>query len=168
MVCLLTFMSSIRNQQHFSSSLESSNSPANITPSASYVRSDNHYHHNRLRRQTSNVDVFPNECQAPTDAYIDAMLADSTSGHSINFATFLTMMANKLAAIDSEGELLKAFSNLNDDDELNSGIINATKLRQILATQGEQLTDEEGMDDSENFDYGEFVKTLKHGHMDRE
>ncbi|CAG8612402.1 9031_t:CDS:2 [Ambispora leptoticha] len=113
-------------------------------------------------------DMLASLGQAPTDAYIDTMLADSTSGNSINFATFLTMMANKLSATDSEEELLRAFSNLEEGGELNSGIINTTKLRDILATRGERLTDEEGIDDSENFDYREFVKTLKHGHMDGE
>lgn len=94
------------------------------------------------------------------------MLGDATT--PINFTVFLTLMADKLADIDSENVLLKAFSAFDDDRD---GKISADYLRECMMTMGDRFTNEEVdimfkgsvIDEDGNFNYRDFVRILKHG-----
>jgi Ca2+-binding EF-hand superfamily protein len=62
------------------------------------------------------------------------------NGH-VDFAEFLTMMANKFTGDDLEHEADEAFRNLFDRD--GDGFINPKELKHVMATLGEDLTDQE-------------------------
>jgi Ca2+-binding EF-hand superfamily protein len=62
------------------------------------------------------------------------------NGH-VDFAEFLTMMANKFTGDDLEHEADEAFRNLFDRD--GDGFINPKELKHVMATLGEELTDQE-------------------------
>ncbi|CEI92330.1 Putative Myosin regulatory light chain 2 [Rhizopus microsporus] len=104
--------------------------------------------------------------QPATEEEIKEMLGDATT--PINFTVFLTLMADKLADIDSENVLLKAFSAFDDDRD---GKISADYLRECMMTMGDRFTNEEVdimfkgsvIDEDGNFNYRDFVRILKHG-----
>ncbi|CEG78506.1 Putative Myosin regulatory light chain 2 [Rhizopus microsporus] len=104
--------------------------------------------------------------QPATEEEIKEMLGDATT--PINFTVFLTLMADKLADIDSENVLLKAFSAFDDDRD---GKISADYLRECMMTMGDRFTSEEVdimfkgsvIDEDGNFNYRDFVRILKHG-----
>merc|ERR1711868_308910 len=81
----------------------------------------------------------------PTDKYLEDMMKEAPG--PINFTMFLTMFSEKL---------------------------NEEYLRELLTTMGDRFNDEQvddmfreaPIDSAGDFDYGEFVKILKHGKKD--
>ena len=76
--------------------------------------------------------------QNPTDAYIDAMLAEAPG--SINFTMFLTLMGEKCSGTDPAGEITAAFEAFDED---GTGVVNADELREWMTTMGDRFTDDE-------------------------
>ncbi|CAG8550461.1 4728_t:CDS:2 [Paraglomus occultum] len=105
----------------------------------------------------------------PTDQYLDDMINEAPG--NINFATFLTLMAGKLCATDTEEELIKAFEMI---DEERKGVIPVDRFRYLMTRMGDRFTDKEfdamtaGVIDSRNnFNYRDFVRALRHGNLDK-
>lgn len=112
-------------------------------------------------------DMLASLGQSPTDEYIEDMISEAPG--SINFTMFLTLMGEKLSGTDPEHEILQAFEAF---DEKKCGFINADDLREFMTSMGDRFTDEEvdimfkgaPVDHiSNNFNYREFVRVLKHG-----
>jgi myosin regulatory light chain 12 len=106
----------------------------------------------------------------PTAKYLDDMMKEAPG--PINFTMFLTMFGEKLNGTDPEEVIKNAFGCF---DENNSGRINEDYLRELLTTMGDRFTDDQvdemfreaPIDQKTNdFNYVEFVKILKHGKVD--
>merc|ERR1740117_1218797 len=80
--------------------------------------------------------------QNPTEAELGDMIneVDADGNGQIDFPEFLTMMAKKMKATDSEEEIKEAFKVFDKD---GNGFISAAELRHIMTNLGEKLTDEE-------------------------
>lgn len=66
---------------------------------------------------------------------------DEDGNGTVDFSEFLTMMANKFSIADLESEIGDAFTNLFDRD--GDGFLSASELKHVMATLGEELTDQE-------------------------
>jgi len=105
----------------------------------------------------------------PTDRYLEDMMKEAPG--PINFTMFLTMFGEKLNGTDPEDVIRNAFACFDDN---NSGKLNEEYLRELLTTMGDRFNDEQvddmfreaPIDSAGDFDYGEFVKILKHGKKD--
>uniref|UniRef100_A0A2K6QHQ0 EF-hand domain-containing protein n=1 Tax=Rhinopithecus roxellana TaxID=61622 RepID=A0A2K6QHQ0_RHIRO len=92
--------------------------------------------------------------QNPTEAELQDMIID--------FCEFLTMMARKIKATDSEEEIREAFS------KDGNGSVSAAELRHVMTNLGEKLTDEEvdetireaDTDGDGQVNYEEFVQMM--------
>ncbi|KAF9649947.1 putative calmodulin [Thelephora ganbajun] len=103
----------------------------------------------------------------PTEAEIRKMIneIDSDGDGTIDFREFLTMMAMKMNDADSGEEIKEAFKVFDRD---GSGYISAAELKQVLASLGERLTDDEidmmigevDVDRDGQIDYEEFVNMM--------
>ncbi|KAH6558449.1 hypothetical protein KP509_1Z063000 [Ceratopteris richardii] len=80
--------------------------------------------------------------QNPTEAELQDMTreADPSGKGTIDFNTFLPLMARKMKDTDSEEELKEAFKVF---DKERNGFISAAELRHVMTNLGEKLTDEE-------------------------
>ncbi|XP_052766940.1 neo-calmodulin-like [Mya arenaria] len=106
--------------------------------------------------------------QKPTDNDLKDMIneVDIDGNGTIDFAEFLTMMANKMKDGDQEEELREAFRVFDKD---GNGQISAAELRHVMANLGEKLTDEEvdemikeaDMDGDGQVNYEEFVYMMQ-------
>lgn len=114
-------------------------------------------------------DMLASLGQEPTDAYLDAMVKEASG--PINFTMFLTLFGEKLNGTDPEDVIQNAFMCF---DEESSGKVHEDKLRELLTTMGDRLTDEEvdemfrgaPIDSEGMFDYVSFVRLIKHGSKD--
>ena len=103
----------------------------------------------------------------PTDAELRDMINDvDTDGNgTIDLAEFIAMMARKLKEDDAEKEFMEAFHVFDKDGD---GLISAKELRLVLASLGEEPTEEEAEEmirdadaNGDGFvDYEEFVKMM--------
>eukprot|EP00048_Salpingoeca_helianthica_P014425 m.221636 g.221636 ORF g.221636 m.221636 type:complete len:183 (-) comp15853_c0_seq1:297-845(-) len=104
-----------------------------------------------------------------SDEFIEEMIAEAPG--SINFTMFLTMFGEKLTGSDPEDVIKNAFMCFDPD---STGKIDEEQLRDVLLNMGERFTEEEvadffkyaPFDAAGQFDYGEFVRLLKHGSKD--
>ncbi|KAH8025818.1 hypothetical protein HPB51_012140 [Rhipicephalus microplus] len=105
--------------------------------------------------------------QNTTEVELKDMIADvETDGHgTIDFPEFLAMMTKKTRPADTEEEIREAFKVFDSD---GNGFITADKLRHVMTTLGEKLTDEEvdamireaDMDGDGQVNYEEFVALI--------
>jgi len=117
--------------------------------------------------KTDLFDILSGSSQSPpTDAEIAGMLG---STEKINYIMFLSMFADKMEGVDPEEVIRNAFGCF--DPEGNK-MIAEDQLKSILTTMGQdKMTEEEveefmavaPFDAAGNFQYNEFVTTLKHG-----
>jgi len=107
-----------------------------------------------------------------SDAEIDEMIAMAPG--PINFTMFLTMFGEKLNGTDPEDVIRNAFACFDDE---GTGKLDADYLRELLTTMGDRFTEEQvdellkgaPLDEKTNeFDYKEFTKILKHGAKENE
>ena len=66
---------------------------------------------------------------------------DDDGNGTVDFSEFLTMMANTFSVADLEAEIADAFTNLFDRD--GDGFLSAPELKHVMASLGEELTDQE-------------------------
>lgn len=80
--------------------------------------------------------------QNPTEEALRQMIneVDADGSGTIDFPEFLTLMARKMKAQDSEAEIIEAFKVFDKD---SSGKISADELRQVMNNLGERLSDAE-------------------------
>ncbi|BFG13976.1 calmodulin-like protein 11 isoform X2 [Prunus yedoensis var. nudiflora] len=105
--------------------------------------------------------------QNPTEEELQDMISevDVDGNGTIEFAEFLSLMANKMKETDAEEELKEAFKVFDKDQ---NGYISATELRHVMINLGEKLTDEEveqmikeaDLDGDGQVNYDEFVKMM--------
>jgi calmodulin len=105
--------------------------------------------------------------QRPTEAELQDMIneVDADGGGTINFPEFLTLMARKMEATDTEEELKEAFKVFDKDGD---GFVFSAELRFVMTNLGEMLTDEEvdemireaDIDGDSSINYKEFVKMM--------
>jgi calmodulin len=105
--------------------------------------------------------------QNPSDSELRDMIdeVDADNAGTIDFAEFLTMMARKIKETDSEEEIKEAFKIFDRDA---SGLISVAELRQVMASLGENVTDDEmdemireaGREGDGQIDYNEFVQLM--------
>ena len=106
----------------------------------------------------------------PDDKEISVMMADAPG--PLNFTMFLTLYGEKLNGTDPEDVIRNAFACFDDE---GTGKINEDKLRTLLTTMGDRMTDDEVEQmlkgapvdtNSGMFDYIAFTRILKHGTKD--
>merc|ERR1711990_667681 len=93
---------------------------------------------------------------------------------AINFTMFLTLFGERLQGTDPEDVIKNAFGCF---DEENAGFIHEDYLRELLTSMGDRFTDEQ-VDEmyreapinlkTNDFDYVEFTRILKHGAKDKD
>lgn len=103
----------------------------------------------------------------PTEEALRVMVdeVDADGNGNIDFAEFLTLMARRMKAKDSQAEILEAFKVFDKD---NSGKISVKELREVMTSLGEKLTEgevEEMIKDADTngdgeIDINEFVKMM--------
>lgn len=84
--------------------------------------------------------------QTVTEAEIDEMILDvmaQTGQPTVDFASFLTMIASRTDARDTEAENQEIVDAFQIYDRNNQGYITAKELRHLMTTVGEVLTTEE-------------------------
>ena len=104
-----------------------------------------------------------------TEQYIQDML-DEAHG-PLNFTMFLTLFGEKLSGTDPEDVIKNAFACF---DEEGTGKIHEDRLRELLTTMGDRMSDKEvdelfvgaPIDVKGDFDYITFTHILKHGTKD--
>ena len=114
-------------------------------------------------------DMLASLGQEPSDKVVDQMMSEAPG--PLNFTMFLTLFGEKLNGTDPEEVISNAFACF---DEEGTGKINEERLRELLTTMGDRLTDEEvdlmlrgaPVDSSGMFDYNAFTRILKHGTKD--
>jgi Ca2+-binding EF-hand superfamily protein len=114
-------------------------------------------------------DMFASLGKDPPEAHFDEMVNEASG--PINFTMFLTLFGEKLNGTDPEDVIKNAFACF---DANQSGMIKEDYLRDLLMTMGDRLTDAEcdemfysaPVDDKGNFNYGEFIRIIKHGSKD--
>lgn len=79
---------------------------------------------------------------APTEEALRVMIdeVDADGNGNIDFAEFLTLMARRMKAKDSQTEIVEAFRVFDKD---NSGKISVAELREVMTSLGEKLTEGE-------------------------
>lgn len=75
-----------------------------------------------------------------SDRELEEMLKEATG--AINFTQFLQIFGNRVAGMDEEDVIFNAFTVFDDGD----GFCSENKLRKMLTTFGERLTDDEAAD----------------------
>lgn len=77
-----------------------------------------------------------NSAASTVSSYFDS----AGNSRQINFTTFLTMFSDRLLSLDPEDEMLEAFASF---DEKDSGYVSVAKMRELLASSGDRMSDEE-------------------------
>ncbi|XP_011409933.1 PREDICTED: myosin regulatory light chain 12B-like isoform X2 [Amphimedon queenslandica] len=112
-------------------------------------------------------DMLASLGQEPSDAVVDEMMGEAPG--PLNFTMFLTLFGEKLTGTDPEDVIRNAFACF---DEEGVGTIHEDRLRELLTTMGDRITDAEvdqmlrggaPVDSAGNFDYVAFTRILKHG-----
>lgn len=87
-------------------------------------------------------EVMRNLGHSPTEEALRVMVdeVDADGNGNIDFAEFLTLMARRMKAKDSQAEILEAFKVFDKD---NSGKISVKELREVMTSLGEKLTEGE-------------------------
>lgn len=96
------------------------------------------------------------------------LISQGSSGDTVDFPEFLSLMARKMKDTDTEEELVEAFKVFDRD---GSGFISAAELRHVMTNLGEKLTDDEvdamvretDVDGDGQVDYEEFVRMMMAG-----
>ncbi|XP_016081029.1 calmodulin-A-like [Ornithorhynchus anatinus] len=106
--------------------------------------------------------------QNPTEAELKGIIdqVDTDGNGTVDFPEFLGLMAQMMKDPEVEDGIREAFRMFDKD---GNGYISAAELRQVLATLGEKLTDEEvdemirgaDTDGDGKVNYEEFVRVLK-------
>lgn len=120
-------------------------------------------------KDTDLKDMFNSLGKEESNEYIEEMLNEASG--PLNFTMFLTLMGEKLNGTDPEDMIRNAFASF---DYEGKGVLNEDKLRPLLMGMGDRFNDDEcdemfrlaNADDEGNFNYLEFVKTIKHGAKD--
>jgi myosin regulatory light chain 12 len=88
--------------------------------------------------------------QIPSDRLLSSLLSsqNSTSGSthlddSINFTQFLTLFGERLIELDSEEDLVEAFSSFEGGGTAGHGKVDVDEMKGWLAEYGDKMTDEE-------------------------
>lgn len=76
--------------------------------------------------------------QNPTEAELRAMVIEAGGSSTIDFPSFLQLMAHKMQDTSTEDEIVEAFSVFDKD---GSGVISIAQLRHVMTNLGEKLTD---------------------------
>ncbi|CAG5114710.1 unnamed protein product, partial [Candidula unifasciata] len=105
--------------------------------------------------------------QNPTETELQDMIneVDADGSGAIDFPEFLTMMSRKLNALDQEQEIRQAFEVFDKD---KNGFISRSELKQVMATLGEKLSEEDvtlmlkrvDTDGDGQVNYKEFVQMM--------
>lgn len=114
-------------------------------------------------------DMFASLGKDPPESHFDEMVNEASG--PINFTMFLTLFGEKLNGTDPEDVIKNAFACF---DANQSGMIKEDYLRELLMTMGDRLTETEcdemfysaPVDNKGNFNYGEFIRIIKHGSKD--
>ena len=75
---------------------------------------------------------------------------DTNASGNIDLNEFLSLFERKVEDNDTEGDLIEAFKSIDNDGD---GLISAKELRHIMATLGEQVTEEEADEMIKEADY---------------
>jgi len=111
--------------------------------------------------------AFESLGMTPRKDTIASMLSRVKPGaKGINFAAFLSLMAELLLELDPEPELVEAFATF---DQLDVGVLDADKLRKVLQSEGDRLTEAEAtgllsapfVDKRGDLKYRDFCRTLR-------
>ncbi|XP_066930098.1 uncharacterized protein [Clytia hemisphaerica] len=100
----------------------------------------------------------------PTEGELEDMLHDISGSGDIDFEKFVNMMA-KIKNVDEEEETKLAFKMFDKDQ---NGFIDKEELKLVMASLGEQLTDDEiqemmaeaDLDGDGTIDYNEFCQMM--------
>jgi len=78
----------------------------------------------------------------PTEAELQDIIneVDPNGDGTVDFPSFLTIMARKMKDQDTEDDIIEAFRVFDKD---GNGTISAAELRHVMTNLGEKLTDEE-------------------------
>ncbi|KAL6050879.1 calcium-dependent protein kinase [Balamuthia mandrillaris] len=102
----------------------------------------------------------------PKDAEVRQMIkeADTSKTGRIDFTAFVNCLAGRMAKLDSEEDIIKAF---NTFDRQDLGEIPSEELRKHLTTLGSKLSEKEirevlkfGADEEGNFNYEKFTAVM--------
>ncbi|EIW67268.1 myosin regulatory light chain, invertebrate [Tremella mesenterica] len=116
--------------------------------------------------------MLANLGQTPTPTLLNNLLSsrpgNANSGQNkegINFTQFLSMMGERLLALDPEPELLEAFASFDEGDK---GVVDVKEMRRWLGEMGDRMEDWEidrlfsgPFTRGGKFDYVEFAKVLR-------
>ena len=105
--------------------------------------------------------------QNPTEAELQDMIneVDVDGNGTIDFPEFLSLMARKMKDQDTEEELIEAFKAFDH----GSGRISSSEIRQVMASLGQKMTEEEveelirgaDVDGDGHINYEEFVRLMR-------
>eukprot|EP00127_Corallochytrium_limacisporum_P003522 Clim_evm5s150 gene=Clim_evmTU5s150 len=118
------------------------------------------------------ADMYASLGQTPSDADLEAMVNEAPG--TINFTMFLTLFGQKMQGTDPVDVLRNAFSCF---DEEGTGKLSVEKLRELLMTMGDRLTEDEvdavfagaPIDrETQELDYREFSHVMVHGEKEEE
>lgn len=103
----------------------------------------------------------------PTEAELQGLIqaVDTDNSGTVDFPEFLSVVAKRGKACDSEEEIREAFRVFDKD---GNGYISVAELRHVMTNLGEKLTDEEvdemikeaDMDGDGRVNYEEFVRVM--------
>ncbi|ELT88589.1 hypothetical protein CAPTEDRAFT_166360 [Capitella teleta] len=106
----------------------------------------------------------------PKDNDLEEMINEAPG--PLNFTMFLTLFGEKLNGTDPEEVIQNAFACFDDG---GAGMIGEDKLREIMTTMGDRWSDDM-VDElfhgapihNGNFNYLDFIRTLKHGAKEKD
>jgi len=116
-------------------------------------------------------DMFASLGKNVENEYLESMMNEAPG--QINFTMFLTLFGERLQGTDPEDVIKNAFACFDED---NTGKIHEDRLRELLVTMGDRLTEENvdkmfseaPIDNNGMFDYNAFTRILKHGAKEKD